>query len=149
MDGMLRKILPKETPAKKLQKEIKATEFKKQSLLSAVQTEIREAAGKRDGILRQIGRIVYERRDGGGLPEETFAAHFAEIGALDTQIGEKEVKSAEIGARYDEELLLLKAQLAALDASPPVEAPSFCGHCGQKFTPGVDIFCSECGQKAE
>jgi len=111
MESMFDKLTGRDNPAKKLQKEIENIQFKKQSLVSAVQAEIREASLRRDGILCQVGRVVFDNRGHGWLPDDAFAKPFAEIAALDTQINEKEVKINEIIQKYDEEAEMLSKML--------------------------------------
>ncbi|MCL2068668.1 MAG: hypothetical protein FWH00_02095, partial [Oscillospiraceae bacterium] len=118
MANFLDSLLDKDNPVRKLQKEIEGVEFKKQSLISAVQGEITAAKQKIDNEILQIGGNIYTRYINGTYTDSELAAHFAAIDAGNNTIKENESKIAEIAGRYDEELNLLKMNLAAL-APPP------------------------------
>jgi hypothetical protein len=102
---------------KKLRKEIESIQFRKQSMIAAVQAEINGARQQKDGICFQIGRAVLENREQEQLAMSEFAESFAQIDALDGQICEREAKIAEIASRHDEEIQMLGSMLP-----PPPQA---------------------------
>jgi hypothetical protein len=146
MEGMFNKLLDRDNPEKKLQKEIESTQFRKQSMIAVVQGETREAAQRREGLFCQIGKAEYENR--GKLPAPVHTELFTEIDALTALIEEKVAKIKEIESRYDEEIALLSR---SLHQATPIAATSFaagqhpCPKCGAGYEPGVDRFCISCG----
>lgn len=165
MPGIFDNLLDRDNPVKKLQKEIENTEFKKQSLIAPVQGEIQALKQKIDGALRQIGLTVYESHlNGEAVNEEPLKAVYEQISEHKSALAEKEAKVKEFSNRYDEEINMLKANLASMTAPPPA-APSpagpagapvpaggpraFCTNCGVPYIQGEDLFCSGCGSKLE
>jgi hypothetical protein len=146
MEGMFNKLLDRDNPEKKLQKEIESTQFRKQSMISVVQGEVREAVQKREGLFCQIGKAEYENK--GKALALVHTEQFAEIDALTMQIEEKVAKIKEIESRYDEEIALLSRSLTP---SVPATVVSMargqrpCPKCGAGYEPGVDRFCVSCG----
>jgi DNA repair exonuclease SbcCD ATPase subunit len=149
MEGMFNKLLDRDNPEKKLKKEIESTQFKKQSLVAAVQSELQEALQKRESLFAQIGKVEYANRKQ-GVSKEVHSEHFAQIDALNTQIEEKTAKIKEIEGRYDEEIRMLEKMLQQ-PAAPTVAAIGVgqapCPNCGAGYVPGDDTFCASCGQR--
>ena len=147
VEGLFNKVFDRNNPARKLKKEIESTQFKKQSLISAVQNDIREAIIKRNKVYCQIGMTVYENRDN-TPPEDIHTAHFMEIHVLNGIIDDHEKKINEISSRYDEEINTMNKLLDKVLASTPThstESQASCSECGCKYVPGADRYCGECG----
>ena len=165
MPGLFDNLLDRDNPAKKLQKEIESTEFKKQSLIAPLQSEIAALTQKVNAALQQIGLEVYEAHiNSEQIDEEAVHVLFGEISGHKTVILEKEAKLQEFAARYDEEINMLKANLASMSQPAPAQAPAvgtvpaampadgpraFCTNCGGVYIPGEDLFCTGCGGKLE
>lgn len=128
----------------RIKKEIKNTEFKKSSMISAVVGEKTELDQQISICFGKIGSDAYTLHKSGSSSYD-FSAIFAQIEALDTQMAEKDVKIAEITARYDEEISLLSATVPTGEVATPASAP-FCEKCGTQSSLG-DAFCQNCGNK--
>ena len=88
MANFLGDLLGKDNPVKKLQKEIEGMELRKQSLVSAVQSEIRSARQKVDNEFQQIGLKVYTSHKNNEQIDFNQTAHFDEIEKLAQQNNE-------------------------------------------------------------
>ena len=159
MANLLDNLPGRETPAKKLQKEIEGMELKKQSLVAAVQSEVHAARRKRNDELCQAGLAGYQSHFNGVEVGDKLVTHFEAIKSLDELIAEKEAKIKDIASRYDDEIGLLKTQLGVMLSQPNRPNPAsvlaggglddFCTNCGHPYTPGDELFCTECGQKLD
>jgi hypothetical protein len=161
MANFLGNLLDKDTPAKKLMREVEGMELKKQSLIASVQNEIQNARQKIDSELYQIGADVYGGHLNGVQVDDKLAAHFDAIASLESFIMERETKMRDIASRYDEEIGMLNSQLGIQPQAapagvfvPPMNQPApsggamaFCEKCGKPYTPGEDLFCMGCGAK--
>lgn len=160
MLNLLNNLLDRDNPAKKLQKEIDNTEFKKQSLISPLQTEISTAQKKINEALLKIGSAVYDRHENCMPTDETSLQKlYDEISTHKRNLSEKEAKIKEFTTRYEEEIDILKASLASMLAEPAPPVPSkstsgdspkaYCTNCGSLYSPEDDQFCTGCGRKIE
>jgi len=153
MAKFLGNLFEKDNPAKKLQKEIEGMEFKKQSLVSAIESEVRTVKQKIDKELYQIGLNVYTRYLNGTYSADELKEHFNEIKTHTAVIAEKETKIKEFSNRYDEEISILRSNPAFQNMQtktvhpPAAGAGVFCESCGKPYNPGEDVFCIGCGQK--
>lgn len=162
MASLFSSLLDRDNPAKKLQKEIEGMEFKKHTLIAAVQSEVQIAQQKFDGELYQIGAIVYGCYVDSAEVGDKLMAHFDDIASQKSFIAEKEAKIREIASRYDEEIGMLNVQLGLLKSqasaiksfSPPANATvqggnaeASCENCGKPYSVGEDMFCIGCGNK--
>ena len=150
------------SPEKKLQKEIEGAEFKKQSLITPLQNDINGANNKVQRALNSIGELIYEKH----LQNESvnyeqvkpeLVEHYNNISEQKVLIAEREAKIKEFSDRYDEEISILKANLAAMTAAAAQpstpnaaannESGEKCPQCGNAYTPNEDAFCTGCGAK--
>ena len=157
--GNLSNLVGGDNPAKKIQKEIENTEFKKQSLVAPLQSDVAAAQQKINQLLQQIGLTVYEDHvNTGDTSDTSFADIFNEINSHKAVINEKTAKITDFASRYDEEINILKANLASMGtgaASSPSNTPAagtpaanaFCINCGTGYIEGEDAFCTGCGNK--
>ena len=161
MAGFLNNLLEKNNPAKKLQKEIENIEFKMQSIITALQSDIGIEQRRIDEVLKKIGLAVYESHSSGTESDDSVLQdYYTEISKHMTVVQEKENKIAEFIARYEEEIGILKSSLspaampeppaAAIEAAPSADGPTtLCANCGMKYIPAEDIFCTGCGSKLQ
>ena len=160
MANLLDNLLGKDNPVKKLQKEIEGMELRKQSLVSAIQNEIRAARQKIDDELRQIGLKVYTSHKNNEPIDLDQIANFGEIENLNNLVAEKEAKKNEIEKRYDEEIGMMRAHLSTLTPNANDQrqqnlssgvggARVACPNCNAPYTPGVDLFCTGCGKSLD
>ena len=167
MANLFNNLLDRDNPAKKLQREIENTEFKKQSLIAPLQSEMHVLTQKIDGALRQIGLTVYDSYlNGEQVNEEPLKVVYDQISEHKSVLAEKEAKVKEFANRYDEEINMLKANLMSMTApqpavpqafgapgartTNPADGPrAFCTNCGVPYIYGEDIFCTGCGSKLE
>ena len=156
MANIFDNLLGKNNDAKKLQKEIEGMELKKQSLISAVQNEIRSAQQKIDYEFQQIGLKIYTNYKDKEQINFNQTEHFGEIDDLSNLIAEKEAKMNDIVRRYDDEIGMLRTHLSTLmpHVSNQVQqnvlsgnAQAVCANCKKPYALGVDLFCMGCGQK--
>lgn len=138
------KMFKKETEIDKLNEEIKSMEFKKNSILSAINNEKIDILNKKRLILEEIGSIVFENHISGSNNTD-FTSQFEKIDAFQANVEEKNMKSTEIEKRYDEEINMLRANMEKLQVSAQ-GGSSFCSNCGVALTPD-DVFCQKCGTK--
>ena len=101
---------------KKLLTEIENTQFKKQSLIAPLQSDIRTARHEIDEICKAIGVKMYNEHISGEEGKESLTEFFDAISEKNTLIDEKEAKMKEFINRYDEELVMLNASLKHLRA---------------------------------
>ena len=146
-------------PERKLIAEIENTEFKKQSIIAPLTSEIRQAQNKIDGLLLKIGQSVYEAHvSGAGINATDLGEQFDAIAREKAIIAEKEAKIGEFTSRYDEELTMLRANLSQMtgqgipmatkgSADGASGGKAFCGNCGSQYNVGSDAFCGTCGNK--
>ena len=141
-------------PASRLINEIDGMELKKRSLVSAIQNEITVLKQKADFVFHQIGVDMYNAYKKGGNNDDKLTSHFNEVEQINKVIEEKEAKSKDIVARYDDEIGMMKSSLGT--AAPAVmiqpgiaqaQGGSVCPKCAVPYTPGADIFCMGCGYK--
>lgn len=163
MDGLLGKLMPRDNPVKKLQKEIESTEFKKKSLISAAQNELVSAKQRVGDIHIKIGVAVYDARNKDLISISDFAEQFKEIEEFEMILAEKESKISEITARYNEEIKMMTSQLLLVQkeqatTSSPLILPKVtslfggqkhCPKCGAGYNPKGDLFCVGCGDKLD
>jgi len=169
MAKMLDNLMGRNDPAKKLQKEIENTMFRKQSIISPLQNEIAAARRKIDQVKFQIGDQVYAAQVAGLDVFAGLKEYFEEINLQNNFIAEREAKIKEFSDRYDEELAMLRSSLSMAfpprpGLLPPQPIPAvvptpiapaapaasgLCTGCGGAYNPGIDIFCTNCGQRTE
>lgn len=129
----------------RIKKEIKSTELKKSSMVSAVAGEKTELEQQRTSCFAKIGSDAYTLHKSGSTSYD-FSGIFQQIEALEVQMVEKDEKIAELNARYNEEISLLSATVPTDEAAAPTQAASFCEKCGTQASAG-DAFCQSCGNK--
>ena len=164
-------------PIRRLQEEIEGTEYRKQVLVTAVQSEIQAEKQKISNELYQIGALVYESSTNGQDATDKVKAHVSAIDSYKEVIEEKEGRIADISKRYDEEVVLMRSQINMTMAyaqqqqqpPPPPQYPpqphqqpqqpqqqymhpgaqggARCPKCGNYYTPGVHVFCDNCGNR--
>jgi len=156
---LFNKLLDRDNTSKELQKEIDNTEFKKQSLISPLQSDINAAQQKINEALRRVGLVVYERHVS-CMPIDEVALQklYDEISKHKRIFSEKEAKIQEFTTRYEEEIDILKASLASMSEPTPhskaattsIDYPkAYCTNCGTSYVPKDDLFCTGCGRKIE
>lgn len=103
----------KPTEADKVAKEIEATMFRKNSMVSVIQNERVALENSRFQIFKDLGEYVYEQHLKGDTTLD-FNNYFNEIKRTSEEIKQKADKEIEISARYDEEVDILNSKLAML-----------------------------------
>ena len=145
---------------RKILKEIERTEFKKQALIHPLTSEIERANNHICNLLRDIGTLVHakyledEAMDYNNLKIE-LGEHYDEIAVQKKIVKEKEDKITEFIQRYDEEIMILRANLGehldqAFEASLLEMSSgegSTCPQCGASYQTQTDIYCTHCGNK--
>ncbi len=163
--AFLDKVLGKDERERQLEKEIRSLELRKESILSTINGEISRLRGERNNVLLAVGTAVYEaHKKESGQPE--LQEYWSKIEDLEGQITEQESKKEEMTVKYDEEIRLINANLAAYTASmaapagngygTPVNngyaaaAPTgkTCPECGAPVAEG-NVFCRSCGTKLQ
>lgn len=140
----------KEQETARIKKEIKSTELKKTSMISAVTSEKTELEKQRTTCFTKIGADAFALHKSGSTNYD-FSAIFQQIDDLEGQMLEKDKKIQELAVRYDEEISLLTAsipaeEVQATSVAPTTATPAFCEKCGTKSSEG-DTFCQNCGNK--
>lgn len=147
----MRHLFKKDTPEGRVQTEIKNTEFRKSTMISAVRNEKSELEQQRTQTFQEIGVVAYCNHCD-GVKVNQFTEFFDKIDGLEVEIAEKENKIQQIEERYQEEVTLLEATLQnILNPPPPREEHKeksgnqlFCERCGH-LAKENDSFCRACG----
>ena len=144
----MKNFFKKETAADKVRAEISSMEFKKNSILAVIQSEKHDVENEKTKVLCSIGTYAYNQNETGNTQYD-FTEHFNEIKELNLQLSLKNDKEVEMCNRYDEEIIMLKANLDMLEplvTDTASEDKVFCENCG-KPAMKTDVFCQFCGSK--
>ena len=150
--ALLNKLLGKDEREENLKKEIKSLEFRKESILASINSEIKQLKSEQKTLFLEAGKCAYEA----WCQDETQAdltAYWNQVQELDDKIAVQKAKKKEMSDRYDEEIKLIASNLnmpvnsgvPAVSADP--DAPT-CPNCGMAIADG-DIFCQGCGTKLQ
>lgn len=147
--AFLDKVLGKDENERKLEKEIRSLELRKESVFAAIDSEIARLQDERTNVLLTAGYAAYDE-----WVKEKATADLSEfwdkIQGLEGQIEAQNAKKTEMGMKYDEEIRLLNSSIgipmanAAVNVSNEKQCPS----CGKAISEG-DIFCQGCGRKLQ
>ena len=128
----------------KVRSDIADLKNKKQTLMLSLQRDI-------DGIRKQImdsfrtvGEKAYTLSKSGTDSMATLGDDFSAITQYLANIAEREQKSHDVSARYDDEIEMMEK---LIPDGPEQNAQAFCESCGERYTPGTDMFCMSCGKK--
>lgn len=154
-------LFKKPTEADKVSKEIEATLFRKNSMVSVIQNEKNSLENSKLQVFKDLGEYVYEQHLKGDTTLD-FNQYFNEVERLSGEIAQKAEKELEISARYDEEVNILNSKLNMLGVATQNATPNMqnampnmqnaevlgkiCTSC-QKPVAADDMFCQECGNK--
>lgn len=147
--AFLDKVLGKDETERKLEKEIQSLELRKESVFSAINTEIARLQRERTNVLLNAGIKAYEV-----FSQENKQADLTEfwnqIAELDKQVSEQEDKRTEMGIKYDEEIRLINSSIGtrAINNTASAGSSSQCPTCGSAIT-NNDVFCQSCGAKLQ
>ena len=147
--AFLDKVLGKDERERKLEKEIRSLELRKESVFSAIDGEITRLQRERSNVLLTAGTAAYE-----AWKKENVQADLTEfwdkIQELDKQIAEQDAKKTEMGIKYDEEIRLINSNLSmnAVKSVADVSAGNKCPKCGATISVD-DVFCQGCGTKLQ
>lgn len=155
--AFLDKVLGKDERERQLEKEIRSLELRKESILSTINGEIARLQGERSNVLTAVGTAVYEAHKKEEEQPE-LQAYWDKAADLEKQIAEQETKREEMTVKYDEEIRLINANLAAYKATAaapannaytaPAAAGKRCPECGAPVADG-NVFCRSCGTKLQ
>ncbi|MCI7170721.1 zinc ribbon domain-containing protein [bacterium] len=147
--AFLDKVLGKDENERKLEKEIRSLELRKESVFAAIDSEIARLQDERTNVLLTAGYVAYDE-----WVKEKATADLSEfwdkIQGLEGQIEAQNAKKTEMGMKYDEEIRLLNSSIgipmanAAVNVSNEKQCPS----CGKAISED-DIFCQGCGRKLQ
>lgn len=147
--AFLDKVLGKDERERKLEKEIRSLELRKESVFSAIDGEIARLQRERSNVLLTAGTAAYEAWN-----KENEQADLTEfwdkIQELDKQIAEQDAKKTEMGIKYDEEIRLINSNLSMniVKSVADVNAGNRCPKCGAAISTD-DVFCQGCGTKLQ
>ncbi|MBE5884442.1 MAG: zinc ribbon domain-containing protein [Lachnospiraceae bacterium] len=145
--AFLDKVLGKDERERKLEKEIRSLELRKESVFSAINGEIARLQRERSNVLLTAGTAAYEawNKD---KAQADLTEFWDKIQDLEKQIAEQETKRTEMGIKYDEEIRLINSNLGmhAANATSTVGTGAACPKCGAAISDD-DIFCQGCGAK--
>lgn len=147
--AFLDKVLGKDERERKLEKEIRSLELRKESVFSAIDGEIARLQRERSNVLLNAGTAAYE-----AWKKENVQADLTEfwdkIQELDKQIAEQDAKKTEMGIKYDEEIRLINSNLSmnTVKSVVDVSAGNKCPKCGAVISVD-DVFCQGCGTKLQ
>lgn len=150
--ALLNKILGKDEREENLKKEIKSLEFRKESVLASINSEITNLQSQQRTLYLDAGKYAYEI----WCEDKTQAdltTYWNQVQELAGKITVQEAKKKEMSDRYDEEINLIASSLnVAISSSAPVSSfgadSASCPNCGMAIADG-DIFCQSCGTKLQ
>lgn len=148
--ALLDKILGKDEREENLKKEIKSLEFRKQSVLTAINGEIVSLQSEQKALFLEAGEYAYEIwcKD---KTQADLTSYWNQVQELTNKIAVQEAKKKEMTDRYDEEINLISNSLnvAANSGNPGVTSGSaVCPNCGSAIA-AADVFCQNCGTKLQ
>lgn len=147
--AFLDKVLGKDERERKLEKEIRSLELRKESVLSAISGEIARLQRERSNVLLAAGTAAYEAwsRD---KTQADLMDFWNKIQELEKQIAEQEAKRTDMGIKYDEEIRLINSNIGmnAVNSASPDNTGIHCPKCGAAIN-NDDIFCQGCGAKLQ
>lgn len=147
--AFLDKVLGKDENERKLEKEIRSLELRKESVFAAIDSEIARLQDERTNVLLTAGYAAYDE-----WVKEKATADLSEfwdkIQGLEGQIEEQNAKKTEMGMKYDEEIRLLHSSIGITMANTTAKVVNGkqCPSCGKAISEG-DIFCQGCGTKLQ
>ena len=150
--AFLNKILGKDEREENLKKEIKSLEFRKESVLASIHSEIKQLKAEQKTIFLEAGKYAYEFWCE-NKTQADLTTYWNQVQELDGKIAVQKAKKKEMSDRYDEEIQLIASNLnapvnsgvPAVSADP--DAPT-CPNCGAPIAED-DIFCQGCGIKLQ
>lgn len=150
--ALLNKILGKDEREENLKKEIKSLEFRKESVLVSINSEITGLQAQQKKLYLEAGKYAYEV----WCEDKTQAdltTYWNQVQELDGKIEVQEAKKKEMSDRYDEEIKLIASSMNVMVNSPVSAAPvdsgsASCPNCGAPIAED-DIFCQGCGTKLQ
>lgn len=143
--ALFTKLFNKDEKAVQVQNEIKSLQIRKESVVSAIQTDIAKLQKEKENVLLQAGTKAYEDWMNHCSSMEGLEAFWKQIQDIETDKKEKEAKKAEMETKYDEEISLLQKDL---NQNIPENTGSgmACPKCGAGIKE-EDLFCEQCGAK--
>lgn len=156
----MKNLFKKETEADKIKKEIENIVLKKNSIISAIETEKQALLDQKNGLIFSMGQHALDSFTNGTSYE--FENIVNEIRGIDQGVEEKNIKISELVVRYDEEVHLMHIRLEQIEPAQqpmqqqpvqqqpmqqqPVSGAKTCGNCNVSVS-GNDAFCENCGNK--
>lgn len=150
--ALLNKLLGKDEREENLKKEIKSLEFRKESVLASIHSEIKQLKSEQRAIFLDAGKYAYETWCE-NKAQADLTTYWNQVQELDGKIAAQKAKKKEMTERYDEEIQLIASNLnVAVNSGAPAvsadpDAPT-CPNCGAPIAEG-DIFCQGCGTKLQ
>lgn len=152
--ALLNKLLGKDEREENLKKEIKSLEFRKESVLASIHSEIKQLKSEQRAIFLDAGKYAYETWCE-NKTQADLTTYWNQVQELDDKIAAQKAKKKEMTERYDEEIQLIASNLniAVSSNAPAVPSDSdstsaSCPNCGMAIADG-DIFCQGCGTKLQ
>ena len=150
--ALLNKLLGKDEREENLKKEIKSLEFRKESVLASIHSEIKQLKSEQKTIFLEAGKYAYEAWCE-NKAQADLTTYWNQVQELDGKIAAQKAKKKEMTDRYDEEIQLIASSLNiavssnASAVSSDADSAS-CPNCGMAIADG-DIFCQGCGTKLQ
>ncbi len=150
--ALLNKLLGKDEREENLKKEIKSLEFRKESVLASIHSEIKQLKSEQRAIFLEAGKYAYEIWCENNTQAD-LTTYWNQVQDLDGKIAAQKAKKKEMSDRYDEEIQLIASNLniavsSNAPAVPSDSASASCPNCGMAIADG-DIFCQGCGTKLQ
>ena len=150
--ALLNKLLGKDEREENLKKEIKSLEFRKESVLASINSEIKQLKSEQKTIFLEAGTYAYEIWCE-NKTQTDLTTYWNQVQELDGKIAAQKAKMKEMTDRYDEEIqLIASSSNMTVNSGAPVvsadpDAPT-CPNCGASIAED-DIFCQGCGTKLQ
>ncbi len=137
------KMLGKDDREKKLKQEIKSLELRKESVFSAIDSEIARLQRERGSVLLQAGTMAYTSWSNDHTQAD-LTEFWNKIQELEKGIAEQESKKEEMGTKYDEEIKLINSNLGMVSGDSAIKCPQCGAVVGRD-----DSFCQVCGTRVQ
>lgn len=150
--ALLNKILGKDEREENLKKEINSLEFRKESVLASINSEIVNLQSEQRTLFLDAGKYAYETWCE-NKTQADLTTYWNQAQELDEKIAVQKAKKKEMSDRYDEEIRLIASNLNMTVNNNAPAVPSdpdsaSCPNCGMAIADG-DIFCQGCGTKLQ
>lgn len=146
--AFINKLLGKDEREENLKKEISSLEFRKETIIASINSEIMSLRAGQEKHFFDAGKYAYEVwcKD---KVQADLTSFWNEVQEIADKIDVQESKKKEMTERYDEEIKIISSSLnTVVNVSMPAvnSGSAFCQNCNSAVS-DTDIFCQACGTR--